>query len=310
MIRSRWGALVLVAAILLLGSCISSGNAPPFNATPAITNLFPSNIVAGSQTFTLFVVGTGFISSSKGVTFIYWNGAPRSSTFNETTGQLEVQIFDTDVAVANQVQVTAVNPGPGGGMSAPITFTIQATQAGEPAIAGFSPPSAKAGGTDFTLTVNGSNFTANDVVTWNGTIRTTTFTNSTQTAAAITSTDIASAGSGSVAVYTPGNVVGSPSVDFAITGPDNPSPTLSSLSPSSVGAGSPDLEVLVSGSGFVQGSFAETNGAPLATAFLSGSQLVILIPQADLAASATLSIDVTTPAPGGGTSKPLTFKVN
>ena len=67
-------------------------NQPPFNATPAITGLFPSNITAGSQGFTLFVAGTGFIADSKGVTFAYWNGSPRSSTLNITTGQLAVTI--------------------------------------------------------------------------------------------------------------------------------------------------------------------------------------------------------------------------
>lgn len=308
--RSRWAALVSMVGILLLGSCVGT-NAPPFNATPGITNLFPSLITAGSDSFTMSVVGTGFISSAKGVSFVYWNGFPRSTTLNETTGQLQVQILASDVAAADVVNVTVVNPAPGGGMSAPSTFTIEPVQAGAPIVTGFSPASAKAGGAAFTLTVNGSNFAANDGVTWNGSVRTTTFVNSSQVTASITASDIANAGSASVAVYTPGFVVGSISTNFPITGPNNPAPTISSLSPSSISAGSPDLEVLISGSGFSQSSFAEWNATPLATAFLSSSQLMVLIPAADLTTSGTnATIDVSTPAPGGGTSKTLTFKVN
>lgn len=309
---SRWAALALIVGILLLGGCGSS--APPVNATPTITNLFPSNITAGSQDFTLFVAGTGLISSAKGASFVYWNGFSRSTTLNQITGQLEVHIFAADVASPGTVNVTIANPAPGGGMSLPSGFTIEPVQLGAPLIAvntPFSPPNAKASGAAFTLTVNGSNFAANDPVTWNGEVRTTTFVNSNQVTAAILATDIASAGSGSVAVYTPGLVVGSPSVNFPITGPDNPAPAISALAPSSAPAGSPDLEVLIGGSGFVQSSFAEWNGTPLATAFLSSSELMVMIPAADMTTgNTTANIDVSTPAPGGGTSQNLTFKVN
>lgn len=312
--RFRCAVVASIAGILLLGGCGSS--APPFNATPAITNLFPSNITAGSQDFTLFVVGTGFISSAKGTSFVYWNGFPRSTTMNQTTGQLEVQIFASDVASPGTVNVTVVNPAPGGGISLPSGFTIEPVQPGAPVIAvnnPFSPPSAKAGGAAFTLTVNGANFAANDPVTWNGDVRTTTFVNSSQLTATINATDIANAGSGSVAVYTPGLVVGSPSVNFPITGPDNPVPSTSTLAPSSAAVGSGDTEVLISGSGFTAMSTAEwvvgMSTTPLATAFLSSSQVIALVPAADLTAAASAMIDVTTPAPGGGTSKQLPFTV-
>ena len=68
--RSWWGALALAAGtVVLLGGCGGS-KAPPFNATPAVTNLFPSNITAGSDGFTLAITATGIISSAKGVTFV------------------------------------------------------------------------------------------------------------------------------------------------------------------------------------------------------------------------------------------------
>jgi len=313
--RLRWAAVASMAGILLLGGCGTS--APPFNATPTITNLFPSNITAGSQDFTLFVVGTGYVSGAKGASFVYWNGFARSTTLNQTTGELEVQILASDVASPGAIDITVVNPGPGGGMSTPKGFTIVAVQPGAPSLNPmsdpFSPTSVKAGGDAFTLTVNGSNFAANDPVTWNGQVRTTTFVNSTQVTASINASDIATAGSASVAVYTPGLLIGSISMNFPVTGPDNPVPSASTLAPSTAAVGSGDTEVLITGSGFNAFSTAEwvvgMNATPLATAFLSSSQVIALVPAADLAASVNAMIDVTNPAPGGGTSKQLSFTV-
>jgi IPT/TIG domain len=307
--RSCWTAFTLIAAaMILLGGCGGSG--VPFNATPIITNLFPSNIVAGSQDFTLFVVGTGFVNGGgRGFSFAYWNGSPRSTTKNIVTGQLQVQIFASDVAKAGSAQVMVVNPGPGGGNSVAVTFTIVGQQNIDPSITGFSPANASAGKGAFTLTINGTNFAVNDPVTWNGSVRTTTFVNATQVTAAITADDIATAGTASVAVATPNLLNASPSVNFPINGSNNPKPNASSLSPSSVTAGSPDLQVTVGGSGFVSTSFVEWNGEPLATAFVGSGTLVALVPATDLAVSGTANVDVNTPAPGGGISQEVVFTV-
>jgi IPT/TIG domain len=313
----RWAVLVSMVGSALAGGCGS--NTPPFNATPAISNLFPSNIVAGSPGFTLSVVGTGFVAtSSKGASFVYWNGFSRSTTLNQTTGELDVQIFASDVALPGTVNVTVINPAPGGGESTALGFTIESLEPGAPVVSSLSPASAKAGGDALTLTVNGNNFAANDAVTWNGAVLSTTFVNSTQVTASVPANDIASAGSASVAVFTPNLVVGSQSVAFPITGPNNLKPTASSLRPSSVAAGSGDTEVLVSGSGFTPLSTANwTVGAtvtPLAVAYLSSSQVIVLVSADDIAqavaAMAKASIDISNPAPGGGTSGALSFTVS
>lgn len=306
--RSRWVALISLAGILLLGSCGGS-TTPPFNATPVIENLFPSNIAAGSEDFALSVQGTGFVSGVRGVSFVYWNGSPRSTSLDVSTGQLQVQIPASDVATPNTVTVTVINPGPGGGESAGESFTITQIQNGAPAISSFSPASVKAGDNAFTLTVNGSNFGVNDPVTWNGSVRATTFVNQNQVTAAISQLDIAQPGSGSVAVNTPGLVIASQSINFPIAGPNNPTPGVSGLSPSRTASGGADFELTVNGSGFVDTSAVEWNGIPVATAFIGGSQLVALIPAADIAASGTVSVGVTNPAPGGGTSKTVSFTI-
>src|SRR5262245_40916297 len=63
-----------------------------------------------------------------------------------------------------------------------------------PSISSISPNSAVAGGGNFTLTVNGSNFASGAVVRWNGSNRTTSGSGATQRTAAILASDIAAAG--------------------------------------------------------------------------------------------------------------------
>jgi hypothetical protein len=308
--RSWWGALALAAGtVVVLGGCGGS-KAPPFNATPAVTNLFPSNITAGSDGFTMAITATGIISSANGVTFAYWNGSPRSTTYNATTNQLLVVIPASDVALPGSPQVTLWNPLPGGGMStAAATFTVVPLANNSPTITDVSPPNAKAGGADFMLSITGTNFAAGNVITWNGIPQTTSISGDMATAT-IPASYISAVGSASVAVATPGLVTASPSVAFPITGASNPSPTARSISPSSVAAGGPDFEAVLNGSGFNASSVAEWNGVPLATADLTGGQLVVLIPATDTGSATSAQITVTNPAPGGGTSSQLTFTVN
>ena len=169
------------------------------NPVPTTTSLNPSSAPAGGAAFTLTVNGTNFVASS----MVRWNGANRTTTFVSAT-QLTAAIPATDIATAGTAQVTVFNPAPGGGTSNPQTFTITAGGSNPvPATTGLNPASAPAGGTAFTLTVNGSNFVAASVVRWNGTDRPTTFVSATQLTAAIAAADIAAAGTATVTCSPP-----------------------------------------------------------------------------------------------------------
>jgi hypothetical protein len=306
--RSRSVALLSVAALLILGSC-GGEKKLPFNATPTVTNLFPSVITAGSDGFTMSVTGTGFISSSSGVTFINWNGSPRSTSFNSTTGQLSVQVFASDVLNPNQITVTATNPGPGGGTSlSGVTFTVEPVKPGLTLVS-LDPNTEKAGAPAFMITANGTGFLTGDVVTWNGTQLITNVSGATQATAQVTADLLTTAGTASVSVATSDPTVATLSQTFTITGQNNPAPKISSLSPKSATHGSADLQIEVSGSGFVTNSTVEINGNFCATAFVSNSELIALVQAANLTTAGTAQITVVNPAPGGGTSgqEPLTI---
>ncbi|HEY6769883.1 MAG TPA: IPT/TIG domain-containing protein [Candidatus Sulfotelmatobacter sp.] len=73
-----------------------------------------------------------------------------------------------------------------------------------PAITALAPNSESAGSGDFTLTVNGSNFSTKSVVNWNGAAHTTSFVSANQLTAGIAAADIATPATVSVTVTNPG----------------------------------------------------------------------------------------------------------
>src|SRR5262249_19691035 len=83
-------------------------------------------------------------------------------------------------------------------------------------------------------------------------------------------------------------------------------PTLSSLSSTSVVEGA--TAITVNGGGFVHGAAVLVTRAPLATTFISASQLQATLPTG-LEEGAAYSVTVTNPAPGGGTSSALALAV-
>jgi trimeric autotransporter adhesin len=85
-------------------------------------------------------------------------------------------------------------------------------------------------------------------------------------------------------------------------------PLISSISPNFVQAGSSDVTLTVTGSGFNQDSTVDLGTTALATTFASASQLTATVPAAEIATYGWAAITVNNPAPGGGVSPvtPLT----
>jgi hypothetical protein len=62
----------------------------------------------------------GFVAGS----VVRWNGSDRPTTSNGSVNGLTAQISASDIAAAGTAVVTVFNPGPGGGLSNSLTFTI------------------------------------------------------------------------------------------------------------------------------------------------------------------------------------------
>ena len=165
------------------------------NPVPAVTSLSPPNSLVGSPSFSLYVIGSGFVEGS----IVRWDGAGRTTNFASDT-ELSVVVTSTDLAVGGIHQLTVFNPAPGGGESAPKNFNV--VNPG-PKLTAISPSNLDAGGGDFTLTVDGTDFIGDSVVYWNGSSRTTTYVNGGQLTATIPAADITAGGESQVTINTP-----------------------------------------------------------------------------------------------------------
>jgi len=81
---------------------------------------------------------------------------------------------------------------------------------------------------------------------------------------------------------------------------NNPQPTLSSLSPASVIAGSGAFTLTLNGTNFIPASVVQVNGSNRTTTFVSSTRLTATIPASDVASASFPSISVLNPGPGGG----------
>ncbi|WP_298408586.1 IPT/TIG domain-containing protein, partial [uncultured Chloroflexus sp.] len=150
---------------------------------------------------TLTVTGTNFVSGS----VVRWNGSDRPTTFGSAT-TLQASIPASDLATAGTASVTVFTPGPGGGETSALTFTIQSSNPSPtiPTITNVSPDSITVGTTDITLTINGNNFENGAVVRWNSTALATTFVSATQLTATLPAAQRSGAGTGNITVVNPG----------------------------------------------------------------------------------------------------------
>ena len=115
-------ASMLMGLALVLLSCgggSGGGGGGTNNPVPSITSLSPTQIAAGSQVQILLVNGANFMSTST----VTYNGTLHNSSMQSPT-QMQVALGPTDVAATGSYPVIVANPGPGGGPSAPMNFSI------------------------------------------------------------------------------------------------------------------------------------------------------------------------------------------
>ena len=121
--------LLLLAVALGCGYGTRSTTPPQPGATPSITQLNPSGVIANSGSFQLEVLGTSFSSNA----VINFNGTAQTTVL-ESAGKLAAQIPNSAIANAGPVPVTITNPATPGGIygggttavtSQPMTFNVQ-----------------------------------------------------------------------------------------------------------------------------------------------------------------------------------------
>lgn len=195
------------------GSSNSTPSSTP-NPAPTLSSVDPTALPRGSfNSVSLALRGINFIPAS----VVNWNGAPHSSSYISQTA-LSILVTPSELLVAGNIPVMVTNPSPGGGSSTSIVVTIQDPNP-TPSLSFISPSTATAGGSSFTLQVNGGSFLGSSIINWNGTPRPTTYVSSSTLTAQISAADIANTGTILVTVTnpTPGGGTSS-SVPFNVGG--------------------------------------------------------------------------------------------
>ena len=282
------------------GALSAPGNFDINNPAPTLTSLGQNSATAGAPGFTLTLTGGGFVAGST----VQFDGVPQATAFVSGT-TLTAAVPAAQLAAAGTFNVTVFNAAPGGGMSAPLQFTVNNPA---PTLTSLGQNSATAGDPGFTLTLTGGGFVAGSTVQFDGVPQATTFVNGTTLDAAVPAARLAAAGTFNVTVFNaaPGGGTSAP-LQFTV---NNPAPTLTSLGQNSATAGDPGFTLTLTGGGFVAGSTVQFDGVPQATTFVNGTTLEAAVPAAQLAAAGTFNVTVFNAAPGGGTSAPLQFTVN
>jgi hypothetical protein len=102
---------------------------------------------------------------------------------------------------------------------------------------------------------------------------------------------------------------GSPGGGGGGGGTPNPVPSISSLSPAQIAAGSQIQNLYINGSNFMSSSTVKYNGTLHNSSLQSSTQLQIALAPADIATTGQYPVVVTNPSPGGGPSAPVNFNI-
>lgn len=306
-------ATIPSAALLATGSFqVSASNPTPTvgssgsmtftvtNPAPSIATLSPSSATAGDPMLTVTIDGTGFIPSSQ----VIYSSYNLATTFVSTT-RLFVVIPAASVSVAGTYNVTVVNGAPGGGTSPAATFTVNNPL---PVLSAISPSTAVVGQSAFTMTITGSSFVNTSQVSFNGVNAGGVTVSSTQINLFVDTYWMNLAQGYTVTVVNPGPGGGTSAGQVLQI--NNPVPTVVSVSPNAIPALSGDTYVMINGAGLQPSSQVLWDGTLQGGALqVSSSQISFKVADAWSQTPGTHTIQVFTPAPGGGTSGALMFTV-
>jgi 6-phosphogluconolactonase (cycloisomerase 2 family) len=297
------------------------------NPRPTLTSLQPASVVAGSSAFTLTVKGKDFVKGAQ----VKWDGIQQPTTTFVNASEMRAVIPATWIVATGQHTISVHNYSPGGGdsfnwLNFQITSAALNASSGDlgpqgvdvagtpiPSIDHLSPAGVKAGSPETQVDIYGSNFLNTAQVTINNTLVTPTVLDSTHLRVSIGASKLAQAGTLNLlvrnAVGADSNLVG---LDVAPPG-DNAIPTVTGASPEWVfarGASGKAIEILIIGSGFVDGALGQWNGEDRPTEFVDSTHVRVTLYGLDQFSASSNGIAVTNPAPGGGVSNVLTFEIH
>jgi len=260
-----------------------------------LTSINPSTVEAGSTTFKMLIVGTGFKTDDT----VQFNGSAIPTEYISST-QIAGTVDASLVANAGTANITVTHKD-GSGTSAPLTLNI--TTALAPNISSFSPSSANVGATPFTLAILGTNFTSSSIVTLDDAPRATTFVSATELHIDLGASDLDNAHDFIVNVINSGGVA-SLDATFSVS---VPVPRITTISPGSVISGDAGFQLTVNGDNISPTSVISINNVTHSTSQNpTTGALVTTVAASEIASYGDLAVTVTD---NGVTSAPVMLSV-
>jgi hypothetical protein len=274
------------------------------NPLPVVSSVSPSSVPMFSSAQTLVVSGSGFVPSSS----VLVGGTARTTTFISDV-ELDAPLPASELLDAGVLPVAVQSPGPGGGTSGSVDFTVTFAYP-KPSLSSVAPSLVVMGSGATTLTLTGSGFVSQSQATFNGANRATTFVSPTELQVALLAADANAPGDFAVTVVNPTPGGGTSNGLSVAVG--NAVPTIGSLSPCGVVAGSGPVSLTLTGTGFASGATVKVGGTAVTATVVNATTMTATVPAALVAvapADDALDVVVTNPSPGGGASNTETLGV-
>jgi CSLREA domain-containing protein len=253
--------------------------APAAPPVPAIASVEPPAVNITGEPLSVTITGSGFTPQSQALL----NGAPVDTSYiNSTT--LLVELSAEQVTSVGPLVFSVVNEAAAtlalaqaGSTSAPIKFTVESiTTPALPSISTVVPASLNAGSGEQWLTVEGYNFSSREGAAslgyWNGSARPTLVVDSNTLQLLLSADDLAAASTGQIVVVTTGAGASDKQAYSVLPAGQNPVAVVETA----FGEVSSTVQLVVSGSNFVEGAQVLLNGTPRVATFLNS--YVLLIP--------------------------------
>ena len=267
----------------------------------SLTALVPARLIAsaGAATVTVSTTGRTAISATFTISSPPATKTTQTAVSNSASGTTSKSAVSGNPPPTISGLITNSGTASGTALAAVTSITLP------PTISSLSPSATIAGGAAFTLTINGANFTSTSTASWGGASLTTTYISATQMTASVPASLIAAAGTASIMATNSGG--SSAGTAFTV---NPPKPTITSLTPNSIMAGAQTFTLTINGTNFLPGNLGSVvtwSYFPLATTYVSSTQLTAIVPAPQVASAGTANIWVIT---AGGSSNTVPFTIN
>jgi hypothetical protein len=300
----QFACLVLLATLAGAATAVTVYPNPIQFGTVALNSTSQPTYVFVSNTSVNAVTISNITISGTGSTSFAFYGSPCIGTISgEQT--CEMLMSFTPAAMGNVAATLVITEV---GVTNPINIPLQGAGGNPiPNVTSLSPPTVYVDSPTTKITINGSGFLSSTLAYLqnSNTPLPTTYVSATEITAQIPDTALSNTGTIGLYVSNPAPGGGTTSTSLQVVSAE---PSINSVSPTSIVAGTASEPILVNGQNFMASAKVEWNGVSIPTTYVSSNQLQAQPTTAELATAGIVQLSVANPSPGT-VSPAATFNV-